>query len=669
MKRRRRFVPSRLTCVLFFALAWVWAGTLLAGRVAQKSSVPPPPLVSIAISPSAVSILPGSTQQLTATGTYSDNSTQNLTSSVSWTSSSTIVASISNLGLATAISTGITTVTASLTGVQATATLTVSFAPVANTMTSGRELHTATLLTTGKVLIAGGSNSSVTLATAELYDPVSGRFTPTTGTMTGPRAGHTATLLTTGKVLIAGGSNGSGPIATAELYDPASDRFTPTTGNMIGPRLQHTATLLSNGKVLITGGTTDVPQKTAEIYDPVAGTFTATTSTMTYARWGHIATSLLSGNVLIAGGTGPAVAELYDPVSGGFTPTGSMTGYRDWPTATRLNSGAVLMAGGLIASGVANAETYDPTTGSFTPTTGSMSTNRYYHTATLLNNGQVLITGGTAHNAVATAELYNPLSGMWTSTGSMASARWRHTATLLNNGSVLITGGATNAVGSLSTAELYLPPTLPSITLSPTNLAFGNQFLKTSSAAKVITLTNPGPEALTIAAIVPSGANSTEFNQTNSCGTTVAPGGTCTISVTFQPVTAGAKTAAITINDDSAGSPHSVSLTGTGVAPVSVNPPTLNFPAQTVGTTSGARVITVKNNLPTKLTGISIVNSNPTEFPVSATTCGTTLNAGATCRIRIKFRPTSTGARSGTLSINDSASTSPQTVNLTGTGK
>jgi hypothetical protein len=101
---------------------------------------------------------------------------------------------------------------------------------------------------------------------------------------------------------------------------------------------------------------------------------------------------LISGNVLIASGTAAAVAELYDPVSGGFTPTGSMTGYRGFPTATRLNSGAVLMAGGLIASGAANAETYDPTTGSFTPTTGSMSTNRYYHTATLLNNGQVLIT-------------------------------------------------------------------------------------------------------------------------------------------------------------------------------------------------------------------------------------------------------------------------------------
>jgi hypothetical protein len=106
-----------------------------------------------------------------------------------------------------------------------------------------------------------------------------------------------------------------------------------------------------------------------------------------------------------------------------------MTGYRYWPTATRLNSGSVLIAGGLTASGVTSAETYDPTTGSFTPTIGSMSTNRYDHTATLLNNGQVLITGGTAHNAASTAELYNPLTGMWTSTGSMARLRWRYATT------------------------------------------------------------------------------------------------------------------------------------------------------------------------------------------------------------------------------------------------
>ena len=120
-------------------------------------------------------------------------------------------------------------------------------------------MHAATMLSDGRILVAGGWKTAVgktdgtsALASAELYDPASGTFTPT-GDMTVPRAFPTATLLPDGRVLIAGGWNGSNAVASAEIYDPASGTFTPT-GDLTAAREGNTATLLSDGRVLITGG-------------------------------------------------------------------------------------------------------------------------------------------------------------------------------------------------------------------------------------------------------------------------------------------------------------------------------------------------------------------------------------------------------------------------------
>jgi hypothetical protein len=324
-------------------------------------------------------------------------------------------------------------------------------------MGSSREKHTATLLNNGKVLIAGGDDDKVALATAELFDPGNQNFT-TTGTMQTERTAHTATLLTGGKVLIAGGRNGSGSLVTAELYDPDTGNFT-TTGSMGTGRNMQTATALNDGKVLVAGGedSNGNALASAELFDPNNGSFTATGS-MTTARFGHTATLLNDGKVLIAGGIDPtpitepqgeslASAELYDPGTGNFTITSSMDTARSLPTATSLKNGKVLMAGP-----DQTAELFDPNSGIFTAT-GSMTTDtvRFYHTATLLNNGTVLVAGGeyysgslcagTAPNSTATAELFDPTSGTFAATRDMALMRSSHTATLLPNGDVLVTGG------------------------------------------------------------------------------------------------------------------------------------------------------------------------------------------------------------------------------------
>lgn len=198
------------------------------------------------------------------------------------------------------------------------------------TMTSQRSNHTATMLPSRKILIVGGDDGEEALTSAELYDPTTNTFS-STGSMMSPRCGHTATLLANGKVLVAGGVSGSvsrpgvllpntTPLATAELYDPVTGAFSPT-GPMTTSRTAHTATLLQNGKVLIAGAYLDWIDSTgyqssgnAEIYDPVSGLF-AVTNSMNVARFWHSATPLSDGSVLIAGGIGEdwtlASAEIY----------------------------------------------------------------------------------------------------------------------------------------------------------------------------------------------------------------------------------------------------------------------------------------------------------------------------------------------------------------------
>ena len=185
-----------------------------------------------------------------------------------------------------------------------------------NLMVTARYEHTATLLSNGKVLVAGGYNGNY-LASAELYDPATNTWSTTTNPMGTARNGHTATLLSNDKVLVAGGFNG-GYLASAELYDPATGTWS-STGPMGTARFYHTDTLLPSGKVLVAGGANSYFLASAELYDPVAGTWSSTTNPMGTARYDHTATLLDGGKVLVAGGyNGSIVASvrLYGPGPG-----------------------------------------------------------------------------------------------------------------------------------------------------------------------------------------------------------------------------------------------------------------------------------------------------------------------------------------------------------------
>ncbi len=302
--------------------------------------------------------------------------------------------------------------------------------------------HTATLLPGGKVLVVGGdcNANAHTLGcegTAELYDPATGSGVAT-GKLNTPRIGFTATLLATGKVLVAGGvDNADDSLSSAELYDPGTGTWS-YTGDLVTARLEHSATALADGRVLIAGGWLDdffqTTTGTAEIYDPVTGTWSGTGS-LHHAGLLHTATRLGDGRVLVAGGyksdppTGSGHyiptsfdrAELYDPVTGVWTVTGSLNHARDSHTATLLPNGKVLVAGGDDSNSgrpLASAELFDPSSGTWTEAE-SFDAALSIHTATLLMNGDVLIVGeGYFHTQ--SADLYHDPGSL----GASATGAW-----------------------------------------------------------------------------------------------------------------------------------------------------------------------------------------------------------------------------------------------------
>jgi WD40 repeat protein len=187
------------------------------------------------------------------------------------------------------------------------------------------------------------------------------------------------------------------------------------------------------------------------------------TGSMALPRLLHTATLLDDGRVLVAGGFN-VTSELYNPETKTWSATGNNLGTHRGHTATRLQDGRVLIAGGG-ESPITNAtaELYFPALGKWKPA-GVLNTQRYYHAAVLLPDGKVLVTGGATSEydggVLASSELYDPATGKWTYTGSLNTARRNHTITLLPNGKVLVTGGSDASENVLhASAELYDPAT------------------------------------------------------------------------------------------------------------------------------------------------------------------------------------------------------------------
>lgn len=262
-----------------------------------------------------------------------------------------------------------------------------------------RVLHTATLLPNGKVLVAGGGgsvqNSVINpINTCELYDPATGAWS-VTGSLAAARYQHSATLLPTGKVLVAGGYDNNNALVSAELYDPATGIWTNASPmNLLNQgRFAHSATLLPTGKVLVAGGAdSDLNTlNTAQLYDPITDTWVST-GVMNIARLYFNAVLLPDGRVMAIGDSSSAstgVPEIYNPASGLWTLTTPQT-------AVHYQTPAILLPDGTVVVADAASEVYDPIA-AFWRTVPALPSGAGT-TLALLPNGNVLSAGGGVTN-------------------------------------------------------------------------------------------------------------------------------------------------------------------------------------------------------------------------------------------------------------------------------
>jgi hypothetical protein len=338
----------------------------------------------------------------------------------------------------------------------------------AGPLAAARQLHTATALGDGRVLVIGGktpadgANTSA-IAAAEMWDPATGEFEPA-GSIAEARYGHTATLLPDGRILVVGGYGDDATwLDSAEVWDPMTGEF-GSAGSLGVGRHAHSATLLPDGRVLVVGGYGGEWEwlTSAEIWDPETGSF-APTGELVEARWEHDAVPLPDGRVLVVGGAETihprTLVEIWDPETGTFMPAGELEQGRTEHATTVLTDGRVLVAGGAPGGDpweVASVEVWDPVTNSVTAS-GPLEYARTSHSATLLPTGNVLIVGGTNSNGTEMpAELWDQETGSF-GEADIFTDQYGHTANLLPDGRVLIVGGLVTDQESSSAAELIDP--------------------------------------------------------------------------------------------------------------------------------------------------------------------------------------------------------------------
>jgi len=348
----------------------------------------------------------------------------------------------------------------------------------ATSMAAQRTGHTSTPLSSGKVLVAGGTPNAAgdPISTAEVYDPTTNTWA-LTSPMVSVRNGHIAMALVSGKVLVATGRKAATLVGTtAELYDPVSNSFA-TTGSLTEGRFGAAAALLTGGKVLVVGGAGDGTTilSSVEIYDPGAGTWSAA-APLAAKRTFHTATTLTSGKVLVAGGFEPiSNAELYDPTTNTWSAVPFMASARGGHTATLLPSGKVLIVGGGVpssSSALKSAELYDPLTNTWSAA-GTPLYARIFHASILLASGKVLVSGGSNFgSALSTSELYDPATNGWTTVSNLVAGRSNHGGAVIPGGA-LVTGGKSTGGVVLSSAEVYAPAPVSTACTTPGECASG----------------------------------------------------------------------------------------------------------------------------------------------------------------------------------------------------
>ncbi|MGO8731190.1 MAG: beta strand repeat-containing protein [Terriglobia bacterium] len=294
-----------------------------------------------------------------------------------------------------------------------------------------------------------------------------------------------------------------------------------------------------------------------------------------------------------------------------------------------------------------------------------------------------MVTISGSGSLVPKIRLYNPDGSLNSSNFSGAPYGCSGSTVEMNSVKLTQPGAYTVLVGdcgdtntgnyNLSSQCIGTCPVTPGVTISPTSLSFSNQPVGTTSTASAVTVTDNSTASVTFTSIAATGDFAIAASGTTcSISTPLAASSSCVINVTFTPTATGSRSGSLTLADNAPGSPQVADLSGTGTAStsiVSLNPTSVSFSNQRVGTTSAASAMTVTNNGTAFLTFTSIAVTG--DFAIaSGTTCTTSapVPGSSNCVINVTFTPTATGSRSGSLTLTYNAVGSPQTVSLSGTG-
>ena len=216
---------------------------------------------------------------------------------------------------------------------------------------------------------------------------------------------------------------------------------------------------------------------------------------------------------------------------------------------------------------------------------------------------------------------------------------------------------------------------ISTLTVSPQTLSFGTIDVGSASAVQAVTLQSDGTTTISINSVAIAGTDPGDFSiASNTCGSSLQGSSSCSIGILFKPGAAGSRAATLTISDSATGSPHEVTLSGTGNVPatggITVNPTSISFPDTSAGSTSPGQTVTLSNNGTSdiSISSISITGANASDFAITSKTCGSTLIASLSCSVTMTFTPSASGTRTASLVFTDSAGNSPQTATLSGSG-
>ncbi|MGC2213906.1 MAG: choice-of-anchor D domain-containing protein [Silvibacterium sp.] len=573
---------------------------------------------------------------------------------------------------------GTRSATYSITDSASTTPLTVSLSGTGTTSSGGTGTASPSSLIWGSVAVgsAGGpkpvtltntGSSSITISGISFIGADAGDFSvyqKTCGSSLAASASCTATILF--KPTAAGTRT-----ATLVFADSAGD--SPQDVSLSG-----TATGTSSGSVTIspaslpfasiTVGSSSASQSVT-ITNGTASSVTLSAGTFSGTNAGDFAISSTTCGSSLAASASCTASLLFKPTAtGARSATYSITDSASTTPLTVALSGTGTSAGSV---------TISPTSLSFASINVGSSSSSQSVTITNGSSSSVTLSAGTLSGTNA-----GDFSVSSTTCASSLAASASCTASLLFKPTAT---GARSATYSITDSASTTPLTVAlsgtgtssggTANASPSSLTWGSVAVGSAGGPKPVTLTNSGTSAITISDISFTGTNAGDFSvYQNTCGSSLAASASCIATILFKPTVAGTRTATLVFTDSAGNSPQDVSLsgtaTGTSSGSVTISPTSLSFASITVGSSSASQSVTVSNGTSSSVTlsAGTLSGTNPGDFSVSSTTCGSSLAASASCSASLLFKPTATGARSATYGITDSASTTPLTVALSGTG-